>query len=70
MTEAVGSDAPSCVVSRQHPFEVGVLPLDRKHGIIEPRGDVGLLGRLLEVAPSGLFGDPKDIGRDVLITVL
>ena len=58
------------VVLRQHALERRVLPLDGLHRRVDPRADVGLLGRLAQVFPAVAFRDPEDAFGGVLVAVL
>lgn len=69
-SQAVLVQVGTAVVFVERAFETGIVALECHHGVVDVFADGGEFGARLQCGPAGLFGDPEDIGGQILVFVL
>ena len=60
----------TCVIFRQYIFKALVLRFNRSHSVVNDSTDFGGMSRRSDFAPTGTFGDEKDVVRCISVSVV
>jgi hypothetical protein len=61
LTKTLLVECGSGVVLGEHAFELRILFLNRKHGLVDDLANFSLLGIGLKMLPAGFLGNPEDV---------